>query len=213
MVYISIVMLTKSERTRLYIIEKASHIFNKKGFHGTSMSDILEATGLAKGGVYGNFKSKEEIVIEAFEYSFRKVADEQTIRIKAKDNAIDKLISIIDYYYDYPENSPTEGGCPMLNYTSHSDDSLPELKKAVGRAIRIMLDTIQKIIEKGQKYKQINSSIDAELAADLFYSRIEGALMLAKATGNTAKLNRLLEEMTKEVRRSMLLKKVVSPES
>lgn len=209
MVYICI-MLTKAERTRLYIIEKASHIFNKKGFHGTSMSDILEATGLAKGGVYGNFKSKEEIVIEAFDYSFRKVTDAQTIRIKAKDNAIDKLVSIIDYYYDYPEKSPTEGGCPMLNYTSHSDDSLPELKKAVGRAIRIMLDTIQRIIEKGQKYKQVNPAIDAELAADSFYSRIEGALMLAKATGDTAKLNRLLDEMKKDIRHTLRLKKIDS---
>lgn len=188
-------MLTKAERTRFYIIEKASHLFNKKGFHGTSMNDILEATGLAKGGVYGNFKSKEEIVIEAFEYSFRKVADEQSIRIKSKDNSIDKLICIIDYYYDYPEKSPIEGGCPMLNYTSHTDDSLPELKRAVGKAIRIMLDTIQRIIEKGQKYNQIRSSVDPVLEADILYSRIEGALMLAKATGDTAKLNRLLDQL------------------
>ncbi len=194
-------MQTKAERTRFYIIEKASHLFNKKGFHGTSMSEILEATGLAKGGVYGNFKSKEELVIEAFEYSFRKVADEQTIRIKSKNNAVDKLITIIEYYYDYPEKSPIEGGCPMLNYTSHSDDSLPELKKAVARAIKIMLETIQKIIEKGQKYGQIDPSMDAAFAADVFYSRIEGALMLAKATSDTPKLNRLLDELKESVKR------------
>jgi TetR/AcrR family transcriptional regulator, transcriptional repressor for nem operon len=188
-------MLTKAERTRFYIIEKASHLFNKKGFHGTSMSDILEATGLAKGGVYGNFKSKEEIVIEAFEYSFRKVTDEQSIRIKSKNNAVDKLLCMVDYYYNYPENSPTEGGCPMLNYTSHTNDTLPELRKAVGRSIKIMLDTIQRIIEKGQKYGQIKDSVDASLEADLIYTRIEGALMLAKATGDTPKLNRLLEHV------------------
>jgi AcrR family transcriptional regulator len=187
-------MWTKSERTRFYIIEKASHLFNKKGFHGTSMSEILDATGLAKGGVYGNFKSKEEIVIEAFAYSFRKVTDEQSIRIKSNSNAIDKLITIVEYYYNYTENSPTEGGCPILNYTSHTDDSLPELKKAVRSAIRIMLDTIVRIIEKGQKYKQIKSSLDASLEADILYSRIEGALMLAKATGDTGKLNRLLDQ-------------------
>ncbi|RZK05397.1 MAG: TetR/AcrR family transcriptional regulator, partial [Flavobacterium sp.] len=45
--------MSKSEQTKQFIIEKAAPIFNKKGFAGTSMNDILEATGLAKGGVYG----------------------------------------------------------------------------------------------------------------------------------------------------------------
>ena len=68
MVYICFV-LSKSAQTKQFIIEKAAPIFNKKGFAATSMNDILEATGLAKGGVYGNFTSKEEIALLAFEYA------------------------------------------------------------------------------------------------------------------------------------------------
>jgi AcrR family transcriptional regulator len=186
-------MLSKSERTRLYIIEKAAHLFNKKGFHGTSMSDILEATGLAKGGVYGNFKSKEEIVLEAFEYAFRKVSDELTLRIKSKSTAHDKLNAVVDYYYGYLENSPIEGGCPMLNFTSHSDESLPDLKRAVQKAVKMMLDSIIRIIQKGQQYQQIRSELDAALMGEILFTRIEGALMLAKSTNDPEKLNRLLD--------------------
>ncbi|HWZ04629.1 MAG TPA: TetR family transcriptional regulator, partial [Mucilaginibacter sp.] len=60
--------MTKAERTRQFIIEKAAPIFNKKGIAGTAISDIMEVTKLAKGGVYGNFESKEEICLEAFNY-------------------------------------------------------------------------------------------------------------------------------------------------
>jgi TetR/AcrR family transcriptional repressor of nem operon len=60
--------MTKAERTRQFIIEKAAPIFNQKGVAGTSMSDIMEATKLAKGGLYGNFESKEEICVEAYKY-------------------------------------------------------------------------------------------------------------------------------------------------
>src|SRR5947208_3176859 len=80
--YCSLVMLTKSDRTRQFIIEKAAHLFNTKGYAATSMSDIIEATGLAKGGIYGNFKSKGEIAVEAFEYAAKKVFDEMTFKIK-----------------------------------------------------------------------------------------------------------------------------------
>jgi len=67
----------KSDRTRALIVEKSASLFNRKGFHGTSLSDIMEATGLTKGGIYGNFKReglnkkgvKEEIALAAFEYN------------------------------------------------------------------------------------------------------------------------------------------------
>lgn len=186
---------SKAEKTKALIIEKAAHAFNKKGFHGTSMSDILEVTGLAKGGVYGHFKSKEEIIEAAFEYSFAKVMNELVVRIKACDNAIDKLLAITDYYYNYTLHSPIEGGCPILNYSSFADDSLPGLKLLLNKASKQMLNSLVQIIEKGQKYNQIKQSIQANLAADIYYSRIEGAIMLSKATGDPLKLNRLLDEL------------------
>jgi TetR/AcrR family transcriptional repressor of nem operon len=41
-------MLSKSERTKQFIIEKTAPVFNKKGFAGTSISDLTDATGLTK---------------------------------------------------------------------------------------------------------------------------------------------------------------------
>ena len=43
--------MTKADRTRSYIIEQVAPIFNKKGVHGTSLSDITNATGLTKGAI------------------------------------------------------------------------------------------------------------------------------------------------------------------
>ena len=60
---------TKAERTRNFIIEKTAEIFNRKGYAGTSMSDITEATGLTKGSIYGNFENKEDVALAVFEYN------------------------------------------------------------------------------------------------------------------------------------------------
>ena len=57
--------MTKSERTRLFIVEKTAPLFNTKGFDGTTLSDLSEATGLTKGALYGNFADKDEIAVEA----------------------------------------------------------------------------------------------------------------------------------------------------
>jgi TetR/AcrR family transcriptional regulator, transcriptional repressor for nem operon len=54
-------MSAKGELTRRNIIEKSLQLFSVKGYFNTSISDILQATGLTKGGLYCHFKSKEEV--------------------------------------------------------------------------------------------------------------------------------------------------------
>ncbi len=51
----------KGETTRLAIEDAALELFLQYGFHGTSMRQIAEQTGLALGGIYNHFSSKEEI--------------------------------------------------------------------------------------------------------------------------------------------------------
>lgn len=67
--------MSKAERTRQFIVERIAPVFNQKGFDGTSLADVTEVTGLTKGALYGNFTDKEEIAMEAFKYSMRKVRE------------------------------------------------------------------------------------------------------------------------------------------
>ena len=52
---------TKGDRTRAALIEAAYQLFNSTGYHATSMRDIADAAGLALGGIYNHFQSKEDI--------------------------------------------------------------------------------------------------------------------------------------------------------
>ena len=60
--------MSKAGRTRQFIIETTAGIFNTKGYAGTSMSDITEATGLTKGSIYGNFGNKEDVALAVFDH-------------------------------------------------------------------------------------------------------------------------------------------------
>jgi AcrR family transcriptional regulator len=55
------IMSVKGAQTRQNIIEKSLRLFCVKGYYNTSINDILKATGLTKGGLYGHFPSKEDI--------------------------------------------------------------------------------------------------------------------------------------------------------
>ena len=62
----------KGQITKEAILEKAAAIFNKHGYAGSSLSELMRETGLQKGGIYNHFRSKEEIMLQAFDYSIKK---------------------------------------------------------------------------------------------------------------------------------------------
>jgi AcrR family transcriptional regulator len=64
--------LSKGERTRKAVIEAAYELFLEQGYAATSMRQIAERSGLALGGIYNHFPSKEaifsELIIERHPY-------------------------------------------------------------------------------------------------------------------------------------------------
>jgi AcrR family transcriptional regulator len=52
---------TKGEHTRQEILQSAHQLFLQNGFHGTSMRQIAQGAGIAVGGIYNHFASKDEI--------------------------------------------------------------------------------------------------------------------------------------------------------
>lgn len=57
-------IISQGEQTRDVIAAAAHQLFLEQGYHGTSMRQIASATGLALGGIYNHFESKEQIFSE-----------------------------------------------------------------------------------------------------------------------------------------------------
>lgn len=51
------------------VLHQVSLTFIKNGYNGTSIDDLVEATGLLRGSLYGSFGSKQGLFIQALEHS------------------------------------------------------------------------------------------------------------------------------------------------
>lgn len=58
--------LSRGERTRSEIIRAAHDLFIQQGYHGTSMRQIASQVGIALGGLYNHFESKEQVFKAVF---------------------------------------------------------------------------------------------------------------------------------------------------
>ena len=53
--------MSKGEQTRERILARSAQLFNRQGYFGSSLADIMRETGLEKGGIYNHFSSKEQL--------------------------------------------------------------------------------------------------------------------------------------------------------
>ena len=141
------VSVTKGERTRQKIVETAAVLFNQRGFTGCSMGDIVAASGLEKGTLYGHFSTKEELAVLAFDHAWQETSDKRLRNIETVSNAVDKLRLHIDNYVNTPSCA---GGCPLLNFAVDADDGNPALRTRVRKALKGWEDFLAKIVEDGQ---------------------------------------------------------------
>src|SRR5437667_10997992 len=93
--------MTKGEQTRRKIVAAAAPIFNQRGYEGSSLNDLMEATGLKKGGIYRHFTSKEELAAEAFDYTWEAAWNARLLHVDEKANCIERLKQLIAKFVEH----------------------------------------------------------------------------------------------------------------
>ncbi|NMH86244.1 TetR/AcrR family transcriptional regulator [Flavivirga algicola] len=171
--------MIRSEKTRQLIIEKTASIFNKKGYTGTYLSDLTNATGLTKGSIYGNFKDKNEVAVEAFKYNFKFQSEKILQKISNENNAIDKLLVFLNHYRTAFRPIFKNGGCAILNTAVDSDDGNDLLKNEVIKTIYNWHQRIVSILTEGIEQNELKN-IHAETFSYRMIALVEGSIMLSK---------------------------------
>jgi AcrR family transcriptional regulator len=85
----------KIDETRDKILNVATTIFSKFGFHKTTVDEIARAAHKAKGSVYYHFKSKEELFQGVIDKEFQMLRGELIKAIDSGNNAKEKLANYI----------------------------------------------------------------------------------------------------------------------
>ena len=189
--------MSKAEKTKEYIIEKSAPVFNMQGYTGTSLSDVIQITGLTKGSIYGNFKNKDELAIDVYRYNIKELGKQIADAINSKESAPDKLIAFTHFYRTNWKKIFEKGGCPILNAAVEADDSVSFLKTHVQHSIKSLSRTLSNIINEGQKNAELKKTVNADEFAYTIITMLEGGMMLSKIMNNQKLLFSALDRIEK----------------
>jgi len=173
--------MRKGELTRARIIAQAAPIFNQQGFAGSSMQDVMAATGLEKGGLYRHFRSKEELAVESFRFALAKAEKLRTSNVETSDGAVEHLHSLVKHFVEAPSGVP--GGCPLMNTAIDSDDGNHVLRALARRGLSDWKTRISRVVERGIRTGEIVRGTEPRRIANIIIATLEGALMMSRLEG------------------------------
>ncbi len=196
--------MSKGEQTRERILAQAAQLFNQQGYFGSSLSDIMQETGLEKGGIYNHFASKEQLALEAFDYAIHVIDQRLRLALTGKTNAVDRLLAFLSYFQGYAEEDPPlVGGCPILNTAIEADDAHPVLRDRARSAMDDLRATIRRITTKGIARQEIRPDVDPDACATIFVATLEGALMLSKLYQDPVHIYRAVKHLTEYIQTTL----------
>lgn len=193
--------MTKSERTTQYILETVAPVFNRHGYVGTSMSELTDATGLTKGAIYGNFKGgKEELAVEVFNFTVRRVMWKMAESINAQTTAIAKLHAITAFYRgNYMKQMNKFGGCPVLNTGVDAHHLSPALFARVKEVIGKLKHNLSLIVQGGIDSGEFRPDLDPNIVGSRIYAMIQGSIFLTSTLEEPIYLNDMMDQIDRMI--------------
>lgn len=191
-------MTTKAERTKQFILETAAPIYNEKGISGVSIDDILEATQLTKGCIYGHFKGKDDLSEQVVEYSLNNITKKINAVVSQETTARAKINAFIDFYKN-PIATYISGGCPIFNTAVEVDDNFPEIKKKVAAKFIAGQQALSAILKQGIENGEFSSELNPARFAFKMFSAIEGGIIICRTIDSAQPMFELVNDLKKEL--------------
>jgi TetR/AcrR family transcriptional regulator, cholesterol catabolism regulator len=161
--------------TQEKIIQAALELFVRKGYHGTSIADIVNKVGLTKGSLYAHFKGKGEVLLRIIDGHKTRYIDEMIRFVnEGGGDALDKLHRCITFSAQFA--SEHQNLCGFLLYLTtelKADIDFEPMLKAVNRDYRRFFSGI---IRQGISQGVMDKKTDPDIAALTFMALHGGVL-------------------------------------
>lgn len=161
------------------VLEKAMLLFWRYGYNGTSMRDLVQATGLAKASLYNAFGNKEDLFIEVLNHY---ISAKQTKGLTILENTQPARTALETFFANIAKatlDNHTTPGCLLVNTASEQGPHDLQIRQVIDRGMSRTERIIRETIERGIKDGSIHPDTDPETASLCLITMLVGIRVMA----------------------------------
>lgn len=170
---------SKGEQTKKHILKTARNLLMIKGFHNTSISEIISATGVTKGNLYYYFSSKEELGLAVLED-----AKEEFFSFLEKSfrgaSPIEKVTNSCAAILKAQKKQNFVGGCLFGNTALEMSDSNENFAQVIRDVFALWVKQLHDYLIEARVLGLLSGKIQEQILAKTIVATIEGGIMMSR---------------------------------
>lgn len=180
--------MKKGEKTRDHILKTTRAILVANGFHNTSISDIIKATGVKKGNLYYHFASKEDLglaVLQDAKEEFFKFLSQSL----QGDSPCTKVINSCQAIFTEQGKNNFVGGCLFGNAALEMSDSNPHFSEVLQEVFSSWVEELDRHLSEAGTDCALRANLSPHVLAKTIVATIEGGIMMSRVSKDQADLD------------------------
>ncbi|MBZ9896371.1 TetR/AcrR family transcriptional regulator [Mesorhizobium sp. BR1-1-6] len=186
--------------TRARILETTGLLLRRRGYHGTSLNDILSASGAPRGSLYFHFPGgKDQLVVEVTRASVAEVTERLGAELAAESDPAVAVHHIYQSVARMLEDNEFSLGCPIAPVVLDAPNDVPDLEEICRSAFEQWIGLLrQAFVRAGVVERR------ARALALLVESSLEGLMVIARATRDRSSINVVADEVATLIEQAVL---------
>ncbi|MEO1456882.1 MAG: TetR/AcrR family transcriptional regulator [Pseudomonadota bacterium] len=186
-------------RTRL--LQAAREVIRQKGFTATSVDDLCRAAGVTKGAYFHHFRSKEALGVAAAEFWAETTsAFFEAAPYHAPADPLDRVLAYVDFRRTIIDGDLAEFTCLVGTMAQEVFDTHPAIRDACAASILGHAATLEPDIAAAMAARGIEADWTPSSLARHTQAVLQGAFILAKATGDADAARESVDHLERYVR-------------
>jgi len=175
-------------------IDKATRIFWKKGYAGTSLRDLLKGIGIGEGSFYNTLKSKEQLYLKCLEHYNETVGRRRATALFSPASAKEGVRNFFKILLDDLDDPQTARSCLMARSVSSEVLAEKDLKKIVHATMTAFEDAFAQRLSSAKDSGELPPEFEPEVVAQLISTYVQGLFRSVLLSYDRPQLERQVDQ-------------------
>ena len=177
----------QQHQSKAKLLDATIRVVRTKGYNATRIEDVCAQAGVTKGSFFHHFKSKDDLALAALEHWKARSGELfANASYHLPTDPLDRVLAYVDFRKSILTGELPEFTCfagTMVQETYATD---PQIRAACESSICGHVRTLEADIEAAMRKYRVTEEVTAASLARHTQCVIQGAFILAKATGSAA---------------------------
>jgi TetR/AcrR family transcriptional repressor of nem operon len=176
------------------VLDRAMKAFWARGYEATSMSDLVEATGINRGSIYAAFCDKHTLFVRALKHYDHHHRSDFLRKIQRLHRPRQAILAVFETAIHAREGGKSPSGCLLVNTALELSDHDPEVAEIVRESLVEVEKFFQLMIEEGQVEGTMNLDRNPEETAQALLGLFLGLRVLSRSRPEMALLTTISKQ-------------------